>query len=1843
MSTPHLLPLSAHRPEALQALVTAWQTRLEAVGEPGDLAALVAGAQHRRSHRTWRSAVVGRDAAALREALAGLVAPGDSLRVRGLVFLFPGHGAREPQLDPELLAAEPDLEALLHEVADAVATHAGWSPVDHLLGDAAPQDRDDLRQPVLFCAQAVLARWWRSRGVEPVAVVGHSAGEVAAAYVSGALSLDAAARLVVARGRAVAGAPRGRVVALRASVERVRGLIEAGGAADELAVAADNAPSAVAVCGEAAAIDRLVALAQREEVPLKTLAMSFAAHGPLMAEAADALAREVSDLRGDAPAVPWISTVDAAAMTAAPDAEYWRQNLREPVRLREAVATLVASGHASFLEVHPESVLAGSVTASAAADSTDVVVLPALEHGGDPGTAPLRALGRAYELGVDLRWSALSARPTRLPDLPRTPLVRELPERAPAAPSTIAAAAGSGAMRTSSGPLSLDERPELGDHVFGGVPVAPTPELARLLLEAGSTLPGTGPLVLRRLDVLAPLTLTEAQVTTVAIEPGGDPGEWSAMLYTAAAGHDQHLVARARLARGVLDSTQASPPATIVSRCSEPLTPAEHYDRLARAGLRYGPAFQRLRSIWAGSGEAVGELDAPHGLTVPVLDAAMQVLAPALLAADHDLPGAAVPVGFDGMRWDPSASGCLWSHAVARPTAPGAGELAGDIRVMDAWGTVVAQVDGLRVRVVEGAVRTGSTRPEPRSRSRTDDDPRAWLLAEVAGALGLPPAVVSRGGRLVELGLDSMTAVGLRERMATEFGVDVPAGRLLEAAIDDLVVELARAPSPDHADARDDLVLPLLPLQGAYLVGREGGFGRAATPAQYVAEFEMDELDSDRLQTAVDRLVARHDLLRAEVDEELQLRIPATRPPLPIVELDLRAAGAEEGLRALREDLLARVRGIGTWPLLEVRTARLPDGRARVLLAVDLLLADAHGLLVLQDELARLYADPGCALESLDGVLATWWASEQTRATGHAARDATEYWTERAQTMPAAPDLPRGEGDAGPVATFARHEVTLPAQVWDGVRSNAAALGVTPNAILLAAHAEAIARWSSSPNHRLVVTAREPVRAQDRNAQLVAPITRTVLLDASAGEARGLAGRARAVQRRLMSDLEHLSLGGVEVARLLPDGVSSTPDAVVVTTVLGAGATSGASLGEVVGEVMQTPGVALECHAVEQRDGLRVSWFERRGALAGGVAAAMQRAVIDLLGDLAGSEGDPESLTVEIPAEQLELRAAVNATSSAVPWTTLHTPVLAALRSRPDRRAVVDLHGASSAGEVLDASGRLAARLAENGVQPGDLVAIVADPSAMQVAAVLAVHRCGAAYVPVDPSHPELRRAAVLERSGARVALVQGNLRSALVFPRDLTLVPIDDDAMRSADPSRAPDPEVPPESLAYVIFTSGSTGVPKGVAIDHRGAANTVWDVSERVGLGDDDAVLGLSSLTFDLSVWDLFGSLACGATLVLPDPARRQDPAHWSDLVERHGVTVLNAVPGLLDLLADRLEAGDEDRPLARVRLAMASGDWIPLGLPGRLRALSGDLDFLSLGGATEASIWSIAYDVDTVDASWASIPYGRPLRNQTMHVLDEHLREVPEGVPGDLWIGGVGVAVGYHGDPELTAQSFVVHPGTGARLYRTGDRGRWTATGDIEFLGRRDGQVKLRGYRIELGELETALESHPAVRRAVAAVRSDGPLGRRLVTWVVTDDQADEMPSRLRAHLLALLPPYMLPAEILTIDELPLSSNGKVDRDALPSATPGAATETEPQDDLEWFLAREAGMLLGRGPLGRDDDFFALGGSSVLAFQLLDTVEREVGVRPDLLGLLQEATVARLAEAVRRARVPRLEPAP
>jgi pyochelin synthetase len=1035
----------------------------------------------------------------------------------------------------------------------------------------------------------------------------------------------------------------------------------------------------------------------------------------------------------------------------------------------------------------------------------------------------------------------------------------------------------------------------------------------------------------------------------------------------------------------------------------------------------------------------------------------------------------------------------------------------------------------------------------------------------------------------------------------------------------------------------------LTDIQQAFWIGRRTSSDVADVPGHTLLELEIPGLDAEHLRTALRLLVARHDMLRTVVLPDGRQQLLPEVPEFETEVVDLRGAGDPVGRsRAVRERYARRSFASGRWPLMSACLVLLDGSRTRLLLAIDLVIIDAWSLQILIRELLQLHADPSLRLPPLELSFRDWVQYDQAFQRSETYRRDLDYWRGRIPQLPPAPQLPLADGtSARSTATFARHTGRLGADLWNRLKERGRNAGLTPSVVVMAAFAEAIREWSANPSFtlNLAIFNRPPLHPQIQ--AVVGNFTSNVLVAADRTDGT-FRSRAQHLQERLAEALEHLSVSGVRVLREAArmDDRALPPVMPVVFTSLLTESAAGRPLrlhehGEIVNGLNQPPHVWIDHQVYEDADELISHWDVVEGLFPPGLTAEMFGAFMALLRDLANGEAAWDRPgRVLLPPVHLHVRAAANATEGPLPDQLLPELFTARVPDRAAEPAVITSHEVLSYAEVERRSRAVAHWLRARGVRPGTLVGVVMNKGWEQVVAVLGVLRAGAAYLPIDPALPGRRMRFLLENGRVRLALTQPWADDRVDWPDGIQRMTIaratGNGTAQAEEPAPLTEPVQTQRDLAYVIYTSGSTGQPKGVMIPHRGAVNTIADVNDRFAVAASDRVLALSNLGFDLSVYDVFGPLGAGGALVIPDPDGLQDPAHWIDLMERERVTIWNSVPALMEMLVEYLE-GHRRRPAGRLRLVLLSGDWIPLTMPDRIRKHFPDAQVISLGGATEASIWSILHPIEAADPEWRSIPYGRPMRNQRFHVLDHAMEPRPSWAPGHLYIGGEGLADGYWGDEEQTRQRFVRHPRTGERLYDTGDLGLYRPDGTIEFLGRDDFQVKINGHRIELGEIEWALTLHPAVRTAVAGTVEDASGHKRLVAHVVADGATGD--ADWRVFLRERLPDYMIPTHIVVVEALPLTPVGKVDRRALP--VPDALRQTHttvpPGTETERELVRMWEELLGVNDIGVSDSFFALGGDSLLATRFAARLSSELEVEFPVRTVFDEPTITALATVV------------
>ncbi|HEX2076791.1 MAG TPA: amino acid adenylation domain-containing protein [Longimicrobium sp.] len=985
-------------------------------------------------------------------------------------------------------------------------------------------------------------------------------------------------------------------------------------------------------------------------------------------------------------------------------------------------------------------------------------------------------------------------------------------------------------------------------------------------------------------------------------------------------------------------------------------------------------------------------------------------------------------------------------------------------------------------------------------------------------------------------------------------------------------------------------------------------------------------LDPDALFAALRGLVARHEMLRTaftEQDGEPRQVVQdgsAFRPRLVEIPAD---RWAESEARYQADEFAQGTFDLAAGETFRAVLLRMTEDEHHLLIGLHHLAADGWSASVMLRELGALYA---AHVEGRDAALPEPpvrfrdWAAWQRRPREGAEEDEA-FWRAEMEGAPHVLELPTDhprpavQGWDG-----AKHPFSIDAQLAQALAAAARAEGTTLYVVLAAAFGVLLSRYAGQPDVLVgTLLANRPLAEVEGVVGFFAntvPLRMRVEGDPTLRELiRRMHAAVGSAQRHGALPFDRI----VELAGVRRD-FSRPPLVQAVFTFTEAPASA-----------LAIPGVEVERLELDSRTAVfdLTLQVERH---AGGLAAAIQfvepvfeeetirrmaRHWITLLRTLAADRAVPVSRVALADAEEV---AKVAAWSDGGPALleegTIPALFQAQARERPFAPALVHGHADVAYGELNRHANRVAHGLMAAGVRRGECVGICMARTPALVAAMLGVLKAGAAYVPMDPAHPAPRHRAALALSGARRVITDAASRASLgELPDSVAAATVAElEAEREDDPA----PRAGPGDLAYVIFTSGSTGGPKGVAIEHRAAAAMLAWVRELLG-EDRTAVLGSTPVTFDVSVGELLGTLCCGGSVVLVENALAPLP---------RGRRVL-AAPMTPTAAAELLREG---RLPAGVRSLLLGGEAVPPPLVGAL-AEAGVPRIVNLWGPTE----------DTTYSSWAvlepgndRVGIGRPIPGGRVYVLDGLHRHAGIGVPGEVWTAGAGVARGYAGRPALTAEKFVPDPygPPGARMYRTLDRGRWCEDGTLEYLGRMDAQVKVRGHRIELEEVEQALAAHPAVAHAAVAVRGEGGAGRRLAGYLVAlPGAAPPTGPELRAFLRERLPEYMVPAVFAWMDALPRTTSGKLDRRALPEVDAGAdgAEFVPPRAGLEERMAAVWREVLGVDRVGAHDDFFDLGGQSILATRLVARLRGELGIDVPVGMLMQAPTVEALARAV------------
>ncbi|MDP1603152.1 MAG: amino acid adenylation domain-containing protein [Legionella sp.] len=896
-------------------------------------------------------------------------------------------------------------------------------------------------------------------------------------------------------------------------------------------------------------------------------------------------------------------------------------------------------------------------------------------------------------------------------------------------------------------------------------------------------------------------------------------------------------------------------------------------------------------------------------------------------------------------------------------------------------------------------------------------------------------------------------------------------------------------------------------IQKAYALGRLNQFEIGNVANHVYAEFSFPQLDIARFEWALNQLIQSNPEIRTvfDIDNLMQRYLPYNEGMYHRITVDvLDFPYHEEALSSVRNKLSHLVYEVDTYPLFHFQASQFND-RTILHMSFDLLLLDAQSRMKFFNDLTHLYENkdyriPAHSITYRDyqiymGLLkaSPWYQTDK------------DYWREKLHHLPLRPKLVlSADPRTLEKPTFKLSKRLVSAVLWKKFKQKADSYGLSYASVLLSLYGFILSRFSETSDFLITMTLFNRYGIHPEVNNLWGDFTSTNLFGFSRKD--GLAvDFFKHTHEALWDDIAHALYTGLDVQRDLMNLHQLEPtiavSPIVFTCVVGETKSRTQALPYFITPdeqrdarywIGQTSQAWIDLQATERDGCLSSGWLYVAQLFPEGFIDALNDAYCHLIEHLAKTDWHLPLPSMALSAPEISLINAANETRWVVAPETLVSLFAKQVQKRPKALAIIDAHGSYDYETLQKKSQHIAYTLHKEGVNCNQLVAVFCEKGFNQVAATLGIMMAGGAYLPINVEWPLGR---------IKDVLAEGNIIHVLVSDVQWQTVkdsPLINDykihrieTWTTFEETPVFSVDISPEDLAYVIFTSGSTGKPKGVCISHQAAMNTIMAVNQRYGVNERDVILALSDLSFDLSVYDLFGLLSVGGIVVLPDQTLSKEPIHWAALIKKHQVTLWNSVPQLMQLLLDN--ARDE---IASLRLTLLSGDWVPLPLVAQIQALSSQPTVVSLGGATEASIWSIWYEVRDISLLSAT-PYGFPMPNQNVYVLNSFGEHCPVGVAGEIYLGGDGLACAYWQDEEKTRRQFIKHETLG-RLYKTGDLGKWQPAGFIEFLGRHDNQIKRNGNRIELNEIAAKLQQIKGIDNALVCMHAD-----RLIAYIVSAD--------------------------------------------------------------------------------------------------------------------------------------------
>lgn len=1038
---------------------------------------------------------------------------------------------------------------------------------------------------------------------------------------------------------------------------------------------------------------------------------------------------------------------------------------------------------------------------------------------------------------------------------------------------------------------------------------------------------------------------------------------------------------------------------------------------------------------------------------------------------------------------------------------------------------------------------------------------------------------------------------------------------------------------------------PLTDIQSAYLLGRRRDFAYGGVACHIYMEIKYEgDFDTEKAIGIWQKIYEHHEMLHSVINRDGYQVILKSFSKLNVNCYNFdKSENSDEKFSQIRRDLSHKIYDTEKEPLFTVAFSKFAD-KTIMHFSIEFIIADWMSIWTILSQFEELYFGKVKELNEIDVSFRDYVISASKIKDTISYENDKEYWMKKIDSIPKAPALPMSnkaeQNKYLDKVIFERKNMSLSKKKWDNFKLICGKFGITPTSAVMTAYAFVLERWSKNKKFSINMTVLNRLPLHKNINRVIGDFTSVDIVDVDMSKNESFIDYGKQVNKTLFENLDHRLYSGVEVMRELTrkKGSDYSIMPIVFTSAIGLINNDMTNLkGDLSYGISQTPQVFIDCQVMDGVFGLQVNWDVRKGVFEENVIDDMFSIFEQLLNDLSDSKENWEkNEALKLPEWQEELFKDVNSTFKELPCHLIHSKILERAAKTPEKMALADENSTVTYGQMIDKAEKLAAEIVSSGAMKNDVVAIIVEKSIDQIISAIASLIAGCTYLPLDVTQGEKRRNYILEETKCKYlfSLKKYNFE----FDKNIKTVYLDEFDY-DAPVKTKEFPVADENSLAYIIYTSGSTGKPKGVAISHKAAVNTIEDINMRYNVTENDVVLNIAQLNFDLSVYDIFGLLSVGGTVIVPSVDKYTNPAHWKKIITKYKVSIWNSVPSFMQMFTV-LKNETNENELDSIRLVMLSGDWIPVSLPNEIMSMARNAKVVSLGGATEASIWSIYHEYKAEDADKVSIPYGKPLYNQGYKVLDEKLNDCPVYTAGELYITGKGLADEYYLSKELTKKSFFIHPITSERVYRTGDFGRYMPNGDIEFLGRTDSQVKVKGFRIELMEIESIIKSYEGIKNAAVVVNKSS-VENKIFAYAQADESKINKDNFME-YLKSSLTSYMIPSVIKFVDSLPLSPNGKIDRKKLTEMSTDTInekiydTENENMTELEKSISELFIKAIGCSSISVGQNLYEIGADSLIMAQSAGKIRNEyipdISFDSILSNILNNPTVRGIADYIK-----------